>query len=145
MRCSGNARDYVPVTSSMLPAGPCKQLDPADVAIHPTLQEFLRTRARNISALVKQSVRDLNENFRLRERGDVEVDEHVAQVLLCHRCARRADRGAEHPGWFSGPCILTIGSRCVIDGVLEDTGDRTVVFGRHEDHALSGSNLTLQS
>ena len=44
-----------------------------------------------------------DEHFRLTQRGDIEVRQHVAQMLLRERRAGRAERGAEHRAGLVAP------------------------------------------
>src|SRR5690606_41397719 len=71
--------------------------------------------------------------FRSRRIAEAQ---HAAQVLLGNRRADRARRGANHAGRLAREGILAPGPAGPVDGVLERARDGTVVFGRHEQHAV---------
>src|SRR3990167_3227725 len=50
---------------------------PGNVLVHPALQEFAAVGA-NIPGRVKQSILGLDEGFRLAQRRDVQIRQHIA-------------------------------------------------------------------
>ena len=95
--------------------------------------------------VVEQAFLGLHEGLGLADRRHVEVGEDVAQVLLRHGGADGADRDADHAGRLAGPGALAVGTRGVVDRVLQHAGNRAVVFGRHEQHALAARISRLQA
>src|SRR5690606_31492916 len=104
-------------------------LHPVRVPVDPILQE-VATRDTDAPILLEQSIGDLNERLGLAQRRHVEICERVPQVLLRDGGTDSADGCTEDARRFSRPRTVTVGSRGIVDGVLEDTGDGTIVFRR---------------
>ena len=112
--------------------------------VDPALQEFFAVGA-NVSSRVKQSVLCLEEGLGLAQRRYVQIRQYIAQMLLRKGGTGGTHRNAQHTRWFAGPSALPLGARGVVNRVLENARDRSVVFGRHEQKALSGLEVVLQA
>src|SRR3546814_16485096 len=75
----------------------------------------------------------------------MELGEDAAQLLLCDGGADGADRYPDHPRRLVLPGALPIGARGVVDGVLQDAGDRAAVFRREEQPAAGGRARALEA
>ena len=56
-----------------------------------------------------------------------------------------ADRRAQHACGFARPGALPVRARGVVEGVLQDARDRTVVFGSYEDEARGSHYLAFKA
>ena len=93
--------------------------DPIDVPVHPRLQEWLAL-IRYIPAAVKEPILGVDKRFRLAHRWRVEISEYITQMLLRGRSADRTDGCPDNASRFALPTVLPIGTRSMIDGVLQN-------------------------
>lgn len=96
-------------------------IDPIGISFHPALEERPAGRT-NTAVGFKQVVVHLEKHLGLAERWDVEIGEHVAQVLLRKGRADGTDGNTDDTRWFSTPHALAVGTRGMIDGVFETPG-----------------------
>src|SRR5208283_80313 len=66
-------------------------------------------------------------------------------MLLRHGRTGSTGRDAQNTSRLACPSALTMRARSVVDGVLEYTRYRTVVFGCNEQNALGVLDFVLQS
>jgi len=90
--------------------------------------------------LVEQFVRAANIGLGLLHCGDIEEYQRLSQVMIRAKSADRAGRCAHDRRRLSVPGILAVGTRSDIECVLQNSGDRAVVLGRHEQHGIARAN-----
>lgn len=86
-----------------------------------------------------------DEGFGLSKRWNVQIRQNVAQVLPRYGRSHGANGYAQNTGRLALPGALAIGPRCMVVSVLQHTGDRAVILGRHEQKAVGGLDIALQS
>src|SRR5690606_4026008 len=97
-------------------------LHPIDELVHPALQELLAVRIRNAALRIEEPIADVQEDLGLAQRRHIQIAERVAQMLLRDRGADRADRATDDAGGLAIPGALAIGTRGMIERVLENAG-----------------------
>ena len=65
-------------------------------------------------------------------------------MLLGCRGADGAPGCADDAGGLAVEGVLAVGARRPVDGILEHAGDRAVVLGRDDQHAVGGLDLAFE-
>ena len=88
-------------------------------------------------ALVVEGVADaIQVDFGLAEDRTGNARQDVLQMLGRADATERARRVADDADRLAEERALAVRARADVDGVLQHAGDRAVIFGRHEQHAV---------
>lgn len=104
MRCGRTGRQINPTLRVELLA------HPRYVVIDKALQKFLRAFVADVAVGIEHPFRVLEKHFRLRHHGDIQVGQHVAQVLLRQRGACSANRYADDRARLARKRACTLGA-----------------------------------
>jgi hypothetical protein len=89
---------------------------------------------------VKKLIGTSDISFRLCHRTHVQKDERLTQMMVCAEPADAVRRRADNRTRLATPRAFAIGPGADIDGVLQGSGNRSIVFRRNEENGVSSPN-----
>src|SRR6266851_3325840 len=114
------------------------RLDPFRERLHEFLQEFAGTIVDELAMFIEELVGMADISFGLLHRRHVQKHERLPQMMVGAESPDRARRTADDRTGLAVPDAASIRPGADIQRILENGRHRTVIFGRDEQHRVSG-------
>src|SRR6266700_7657655 len=114
------------------------RLNPIRERLHELLQEFAGAVADHLAMLVEELVGMADISFGLLHGGHVQKHERLPQMMVGAESPDRAWRAADNRTRLTVPDAAAIRPGAYIQRILESCRHRAVIFGRDEQHRVSG-------
>src|SRR5713101_1967819 len=114
------------------------RLDPIRERLHELLQEFAGTIVDELAMFIEELVGMADIGFGLLHGRHVQEHERLPQMMIGTEGPNRARRTADDRTRLAVPDAASIRPGADIQCILENGRHRTVIFGRDEQHRVSG-------